>query len=355
MLPLYYLQWHITHACNLRCAHCYQREYKSHMPREKLFQALDQFGELIAGQEVQGQINLTGGEPLLHPDFFPLAEEIRRRGYRLGILTNGTLVDRDMAVRLASLSPVFVQVSLDGTEAVHDSIRGEGSFERAVSGIDALKRSKVKVLVSFTAQKSNAGELAALARFCGRHRVDKLWWDRVVSEDPALYVTTGQFRALVETTNALRKKKWFPGSRRFVSNGRALQFGDAGTDDVYRCSAGQRLLVLLADGSLMPCRRLPFVIGNIREASMKEITEHSELMAELRRPRIPKGCERCPKLPRCGGGSKCVTFARTGELYCRDVNCFYQDRHIPEKECRKSRETPGQPGYTVPAAKEVQE
>lgn len=323
MLPLYYLQWHITHACNLRCAHCYQEEYQSHMPREELFRALDQFGELLAGQDVQGQINLTGGEPLLHPDFFPLAEEIRRRGYRLGVLTNGTLIDGDTAARLAGLSPVFVQVSLDGTEAVHDGIRGAGSFARAVGGIDALKRRGVKVLVSFTAQRDNAGELAALARICRKHRVDKLWWDRVVSGDPALNVTTEQFRGLVETTNALRKQYRNLKGKSFVSNGRALQFGDPDRDEVYRCAAGERLLVLLADGSLMPCRRLPFVIGNLRDASMKEIVQHSGLMAELRRPQIPKGCGRCPKLLRCGGGAKCVTYALTGELNCRDVNCFY--------------------------------
>ena len=323
MPPLFFLQWHITHACNLRCAHCYQAEYRSHMPREELLQALDQFDEMLAGQDVQAQINLTGGEPLLHPDFFPLAEEIRRRGHRLGVLTNGTLIDRDTAARLASLSPVFVQVSLDGTEPVHDSIRGEGSFGRALSGIDALKRNRVKVLVSFTAQRTNTGELPALARVCRKHRVDKLWWDRVVSDDPALNVTTEQFRALVEETNILRRKYRRPGGGSFVSNGRALQFGDIHRDEVYRCTAGQRLLILLADGSVMPCRRLPFVIGNIRDASMKEIIQGSELMAELRRPRIPEGCECCPKLSHCGGGAKCVTFAQTGELYCRDVNCFY--------------------------------
>lgn len=335
MLPLYYLQWHITHACNLRCVHCYQEEYQSHMPREELFRVLDQLDELLTGQGVRGQINLTGGEPLLHPDFFPLAEEIRRRGYRLGVLTNGTLIDRDTAARLAGLSPVFVQVSLDGTEAVHDAIRGVGSFARAVSGVDELKRRDVKVLVSFTAQQGNAGELPELARICRKHRVDKLWWDRVVSADPALNVTTEQFRGLVETTNALRKKyrRWKGGS--FVSNGRALQFGDPDRDEVYRCSAGERLLVLLANGDLMPCRRLPFVIGNIREGTMKEIVQHSELMAELRRTRIPKGCGRCPNLLRCGGGAKCVTYAQTGELHCRDVNCFYADVRevrVEEKE-----------------------
>ena len=58
MPPLFFLQWHITHACNLRCAHCYQEEYTSHMPREELFQALDQFGALLAGREVQGQIKV---------------------------------------------------------------------------------------------------------------------------------------------------------------------------------------------------------------------------------------------------------------------------------------------------------
>lgn len=325
--PIYYLQWHITHACNLRCVHCYQEEYQSHMPREQLFSALEDFAALIAGKELRPQINLTGGEPLLHPDFFALAEEIRRRGWRLGVLTNGTLVDEAIAARLARLQPVFVQVSLDGPPRIHDQIRGAGNFARALRGIDLLKAAGVRVLVSFTAQKGNAASFPELARLCRRHGVDKLWWDRVVTENAAqteqLALTTEQFRRLVRIGNRLRERWRRPDGSSMVSNGRALQCADFTRDAPYRCSVGENLLILLADGSLMPCRRLPFVIGNLRDGSMKELVENSELLASLRRPILPKGCERCPRLVLCGGGARCVTYAQTGRLDLRDVNCFY--------------------------------
>lgn len=319
----YYLQWHITHACNLRCVHCYQEEYQSHMPREELFRALDQFTELVEGRDVEPQINLTGGEPLLHPDFYDLAAEIRRRGYRLGVLSNGTLIDAEAARRLADLTPVFVQVSLDGTERIHDAVRGRGAFGKALSGIDRLKENGVRVLVSFTAQRSNARCLRGLARVCREHGVDKLWWDRVVTDDEKLSVTTGQFRRLVKVTERLRRAEARSGAP-MISSGRALQFGGDPCAEVYRCSAGGNLLILLADGSLMPCRRLPFVIGNIREGTMREITEGSPLMKELRVPMVPEGCRGCRHLIRCSGGARCVTYAQTGRLDVRDVNCFYR-------------------------------
>ena len=322
-LPRFYLQWHITHACNLRCAHCYQADYESHMPREELFRAVDSFADLVRDRDVQPQVNLTGGEPLLHPDFFDLCAEIRRRDWRLGVLTNGTLIDGDTARRLAGLRPVFVQVSLDGTRRIHDAIRGACSFDRALAGIDRLKGQGIRVLVSFTAQRSNCRCFSGLVSVCREHGVDKLWWDRVVTGDEGLAVTTAQFRRLVKTANRLREAETKERGVPMVSNGRALQFGEDSCAELYRCSAGENLLVLLADGSLMPCRRLPFVIGNLRDGSMCSLTQGSPLMAELRAARVPEGCRGCRLLARCGGGARCVTYAQTGRLDLRDVNCFY--------------------------------
>lgn len=326
--PIYYLQWHITHACNLRCVHCYQEDYGLQMPRQQLFAAVEDFARLLEGKSLQGQVNLTGGEPLLHPDFYDLAGEIRRRGWRLGVLTNGTLIDDDTAARLAILHPVFVQVSLDGPPAIHDAIRGKGAFDRAMEGVDRLKARGVKVLVSFTAQKSNAASFPTLARLCRRHGVDKLWWDRVVTEGAEqtarLALTTEEFRRLVLVSDRLRKRWKRPDGSSMISNGRSLQCPDFAQGTPYRCSAGENLLILLADGSLMPCRRLPFVIGNLRDGSMRELTETSEIMKKLREPVLPQGCEGCRRLSLCGGGARCVTMAQTGRLDLRDVNCFYR-------------------------------
>lgn len=320
----FFLQWHITHKCNLRCIHCYQEEYNGHMEREDLFECLDKFCSFIKKTGYEPRINLTGGEPLSHPDFFDLCSEIRKRKINFSVLTNGTLIDEETAKRLKKLGPVFVQVSLDGIKKSHDLVRGEGNFDKALAGIDNLKKQGIKVLVSFTAQKNNIADFSGLARVCKEHKVDKLWWDRVVTstkeEHEKLALTTKQFRSFVKKTARLKKIYDFLGHR-FISNGRGLQFLGS-KNDCYVCNAGKGLAVILADGSVMPCRRLPFVIGNIKNAQLYDIMSKSTVVKQLRSTSVPDGCIGCEDYHRCGGGSKCVTFAQTGKLDVRDVNCF---------------------------------
>ena len=305
------LQWHITHRCNLRCRHCYQADYACEMSPDALREALARYERFLKAEGLQAQINLTGGEPLAHPDFFSLAEEIRRHGHRFAVLTNGTMVDAEAARQLALLKPEFVQVSLDGTERVHDRIRGRGSFLRAAEGIDRLKARGVPVQVSFTAQRENRRSLPALALFCRAHGVDKLWFDRVVipaEEDTGHLSLSGEeFRQLVRT--ARRLERFTP--LRCV---RSLQFADDAESGLYHCCAGGSLLILLADGTLMPCRRLPDVIGNIFDGELKDTLQNSETMRALRDAPIPAACAGCAHAERCRSGAKCITCAKTGRL-----------------------------------------
>ena len=222
----YFIQWHITHKCNLRCVHCYQDDYTVSASEDELFSTLNKLDLFLKNNDLKGQINLTGGEPLCHPSFFDLAESIVKRGIILGILTNGTLIDDGTAKRISELHPMFVQVSLDGTAPVHDGIRGAGNYANAIAGIDNLKKYGVKVLVSFTGQKSNIKDFPALAKECFAHSVDKLWWDRVVpdesSESKELALSTQEFVYMLKQTGRLRSKYKNKGLN--VDNKRALQF-----------------------------------------------------------------------------------------------------------------------------------
>ena len=73
----FYLQWHITSRCNLRCAHCYQSDYADQISETLFQEGLEKFGRHLSRVGAKGQINLTGGEPMLHPDFFSFAQRIR--------------------------------------------------------------------------------------------------------------------------------------------------------------------------------------------------------------------------------------------------------------------------------------
>ena len=320
------LQWHITHRCNLACAHCYQNEYAAQMSEEALRDTLDKYARFLEKSGRYGHIYLTGGEPLVHPSFFPLLKEIRRRDMLVTVLTNGTLIGAEEANRLAWLMPEFVQVSLDGTEAIHDGIRGEHSFAKALRGVDALVEEGVKVSVSFTAQKANLRSFPALAGICAAHGVGKLWWDRIVTDPPerteAMALTTKEFERFCRKTARLRERCRRKDGGFLISCERSLQFLCGGR--CYTCHPGTDMVTITADGSVMPCRRLPISAGNIRDGELDEILSASELVRSLQNAPIPEACAACPHAEHCRGGARCVTYGQTGKLFEKDVNCFYR-------------------------------
>ncbi|MEW6713043.1 MAG: radical SAM protein, partial [Candidatus Riflebacteria bacterium] len=149
------LQWHITEKCNLKCSHCYEDFKDQHETDISLAQlALSQFAELLNQYQtlkhpikIFGHINLTGGEPLLHQNFWEIVKLIKNqtgRQFSWGLLTNGTLIDATMAREIAEENPALVQVSIDGNEETHDRIRGMGSYCKAVSGIKNLVHAGIR-------------------------------------------------------------------------------------------------------------------------------------------------------------------------------------------------------------------
>lgn len=130
---LRYLELQITARCNLKCRHCYLGEAKPvELPTARVIKVLEEF------ERMQGlRLLLSGGEPLLHPDFWSINRAISRFGFRSVLLTNGTLIDRQTAERLQVHE---VQVSLDGIGESHDILRGRGSFDKALSAIKELRR-----------------------------------------------------------------------------------------------------------------------------------------------------------------------------------------------------------------------
>ncbi len=156
----------LTANCNLRCRYCYffnnpAVEYTD-LPTEEWLQFFDELGSL-------GVMNLTlaGGEPFTRKDLPTLLERIVRNRMRFSLLSNGALIDDEMAAFLAGTGRCdYVQVSVDGSKPEsHDPARGKGSFERAVRGIRTLQRHGVRVAVRMTIHRHNVHDLEDTAKF----------------------------------------------------------------------------------------------------------------------------------------------------------------------------------------------
>lgn len=347
------LQWHITERCNLRCGHCYQDRFEGpELSAREMIGVVNQFQDLLTTQAarttvgappdwsrkgvntpsrpLRGWINVTGGEPFLRPDCLDLLEflSLERDWLGFGVLTNGTLIDNRLARYLAYLRPGFVQVSLDGVENTHDAARGPGSFKRAVAGIRRLCRAGVRTMISFTARSGNWSEFSEVVRLGRRLGVAKVWTDRFLpfgggsnwSDQTLSPSETRAYVRLVARTRRSNARR--PFSATTVDARRGLQFlGTRGP--AYACAAGDRLVTVLSDGGLAPCRRLPIRIGNLLETPLKTLYAHSPVLRDLRDPdRVPGACRGCRHVRTCRGGLRCLAYALTNDPFAPDPGCW---------------------------------
>jgi len=145
---LRYLELQITDRCNLRCKHCYIGDSSSHeLSPEQIRNILKEF------EEMQGlRVLITGGEPLLHSDFQSVNSMltgfmVRKVLFSNGLLITGTLLD--------NLHVDEIQISIDGLEHAHDSLRGEGSFLKAMDAIALCVKKGFEVSVSTMVHAGN--------------------------------------------------------------------------------------------------------------------------------------------------------------------------------------------------------
>ena len=138
---LRYLELHLTDRCNLHCRHCYLGAGKgAELELSDIFRTMDEFDTMYGLR-----LLVSGGEPMLHKRFWYINERVRDYGFRSVLLTNGTLITKDAASRLKFHE---AQVSLDGMKVAHNLLRGEGSFERTMYGIDVLRSAGIRVSVA---------------------------------------------------------------------------------------------------------------------------------------------------------------------------------------------------------------
>jgi radical SAM protein with 4Fe4S-binding SPASM domain len=158
---LRYLELQVTRRCNLRCGHCYLGPAKNiDLGPERIKDTFTEF------EEMQGlRLLITGGEPLLHPNFWEINDLLKGRAFRRLLFTNGTMLTGDVAGRL---NIDEIQVSLDGLEKGHELLRGRGTFRMAMEAIDIARNAGIDVSVATMVHPENVGDFDELEQLFKR-------------------------------------------------------------------------------------------------------------------------------------------------------------------------------------------
>lgn len=302
------VSWNVTRKCNLKCSHCYinatKEELRGELTTGEAKRLMDQLSEVS-----RPLLILSGGEPLLRDDIYDLIRYGASKGFRMGLGSNGSLINDEAAEKLKDAGLKTVSISLDSSVPErHDEFRGvKGSWQKAVNAITALKRRGVLVQVNTTVTQQNHGEIDEIMSLAERLGVENFHL--------FFLVPTGRGVKLADVSPALYEsmiKSVFAKTGKHRLNVRpscAPQFmriaKDMGLDMrqwIRGCIAGLYYCRVYPNGDITPCPYLPVKLGNIREKAFGEIWLNSEVFKNLRDFERLKGkCGACDYRSICGG------------------------------------------------------
>ncbi len=335
--------WEITRNCNLSCIHCRASAtngpYAGELDTEASLRLIDQIKD--TGNPI---VILTGGEPLLRPDIFDIAEYGTKKGLRMVMAPNGTLITESTAKKMVASGIKRISISIDGpTKESHDSFRGvEGAFEGALSGIAFAKEAGLEFQINTTITKLNLKyipDIQDLAVSLG-----------AVAHHIFLLVPTGRGKYIVDQEISAKEYEetlnWFYDQReetplqlkatcaphyyrilrqRAKGDGKIVTFESHGLDAVTRgCLGGTGFCFISHTGIVQPCGFLNIECGDVTKNSFEKIWNSSEVFLSLRNFDKLKGkCGIC-EFKRVCGGCRARAYEATGDYMAEEPLCNYE-------------------------------
>lgn len=320
-------QLDVTNACNLTCAHCYHAHHNNSgaLDLAGWRSILDQYDQLTAKLYLEPRFVICGGEPTISPLFWPLLEELNSRwpGVNVSVLTNATRLSEGFVAEFKRYNADF-QISLDGPDrGRHDLIRGAGSFDQALAGLENLQRADMNATFLATLSYRTSFWIKDFFDVAARTRVSSMNFTRFISQGNGKKLEeSSEDRPL--TPHELRQAYHAileSAKRTGVStstNGPLYHLIDPGLG--ANGKLGFQGLVIDYKGNLKVTSRTDFRLGNILEEGLENLFLKHPVMRALRNREI-EGCGSCVHYDNCGGDRN-ASFAATGSFLKKDPGCW---------------------------------
>ena len=325
--------WNITHACNLKCVHCYEKAGKKdvdELSSKEILGGLD-----ILAESGVTSVAFSGGEPTVHPNILKFIEHCKELGMFPAIATNGyALSNPKTCKKFAEAGLNFVQISIDGLNPkTHDKFRGvDGAWDKAVKAVENCVKENMFVEVATTVTEHNYNEIPDMADFVKSLGVDWFMLYNFIptgkgneiknldispekrynllkdayngnSDDMQILSTAPQYarvaESMVSKDHAMIPTHFYNPE---YSNPAVMQLADF----IGGCGAGRFYLSIEPNGDLYPCVFFPHEsdvkVGNLLEDDFNDLWKNSKLLDKLRNKEILSGhCGKCESRDVCGG------------------------------------------------------
>lgn len=177
MKPYFAFQWHITDYCDQRCKHCYifsdgKCKQLQSMNIENMKKVISNIENMCNRLERTPYFYITGGDPLLHPDFWRLMELLKAKNYKLAIMGNPFHLTDKTCQNLKAYGCEKYQMSIDGMRETHDYFRKPGSFDCTIEKIPVIRNAGIKCAIMSTVSGTNINEIPDVADLVVKHNAD---------------------------------------------------------------------------------------------------------------------------------------------------------------------------------------
>lgn len=324
------VSFHLTHACNLKCLHCYidaGSSEKDELNEEEMNKVLD---KLIESKIFR--IFLTGGEPMLRKDFMDIIKKLHMKMW-MTLSTNGYYINEDNIQELSKYIKEYA-ISVDGaTPDSHDNFRGiKGSFDKAINAINIINQNKGTVAMNTALSRHNIHEIEKIIDM-GKYlnvkaiRFSTLYPKGRAIEHKALFLDNEEIKNAI--SRILNKSKEirvdFDDSfqiplKLYYKNSKHLR-GD------QTCGIGYATITIMPNGNLIPCEFFQespeFIIGNILKDDLKQLWKGSQILDFVRKEKTLKYPDICRS---CRHDSKCLTIKCPALIITKSSWCNWYEK-----------------------------
>ena len=335
MNDFFAFQWHILDDCDQRCKHCYIFQDESElqtMNPDDMELVLDNCIRMCERTNRKPYFSITGGDPILHPNFWNLVERLHELNIDYGLMGNPFHLTDKVCERLKSLGCRQYQMSLDGLRKTHDWFRKNGSYDLTLKKIRQLKNAGIKTAIMTTVSRKNMGQIPWIIDEVVRNKVDVFSFARYCpGDDKSDAMTPHEYKNLLDkvwnkfsqyrysdTLFTLKDHLW----TLFLYEKNIFKIPQNLKDDVIYdgCNCANNHLTILPNGDVYACRRMESKVGNAVFDDLFELFK-SEKMDEFRQYENFEKCSSCELLRFCRG-CPAVSYSYTEDMYSPDPQCW---------------------------------
>ena len=296
----------LTYRCNFRCVHCFAghlvdqpASLAGELDTDRVVALLDEVAK--AGCLT---MLLSGGEPLLRPDFLDVYQAAKQAGLIVTVFTNASLVTDAHVEKFADLPPHAVEISVYGaTKDTYERITGvQGSFERAHRGISLLLEGGINVVLKTMILRDNSDEVLLMEQWAEGlgvpFRLDPMITPRLDGDcRPLEQRVDPEMAVSIELASLSRRYEWTKFLRDQEASGRVPA---APAYKVYRCGAGLASFSIDPTGHVHPCVMSRGISADAGRMGFVAAWESVASEVDLATWEGVGGCADCPSIFFCG-------------------------------------------------------